>query len=205
MVTSVVLGVRIALLLVFGWIVFYRVVFLRNPRRRIPSGNVVVSPADGKVVRVAKLSGDHIVIRKMKFGKVPVDTKDFLDGTLVSIFMSPLNVHYNRAPITSTVEEVVHRPGRFFNAGDLSKSLHNEHTQIVLDSVVGKVIVVQIAGFLARRISCFLKKKQKVNKGERIGLIHMGSQASILLPKSVIVTVGVGERVLGGTTIIGSY
>ncbi|MDA1197194.1 MAG: phosphatidylserine decarboxylase [Nanoarchaeota archaeon] len=203
MVESYILGVEIAAVLVIVWIVFYRLVFLRNPHRVIPSGNVVVSPADGRVIRVVKLSGKSGFIRKGRFGKVPINAKEFLDGTLVSIFMSPLHVHYYRAPLGAVVTSVVHRSGTFFNAGDLTKSLRNEHTQITLKSKVGTILVIPIAGFLARRIHCFVKKKQKVNKGERLGLISMGSQTTVLLPKKITVSVKEGDAVEAGSSIMG--
>ncbi len=204
MVGVVVSGIRIAVSLILAWIVFYRFVFLRNPHRVIPSGKSVVSPADGRVIRVVRLTGKSGFIRKGKFGKVPIDTKAFLGGTLVSVFMSPFNVHYYRAPLAGTVKEVVHRNGTFFNASDLQKSLRNEHTQISLNSKQGTIIVIPIAGFLARRINCFVKKKQSVEKGERLGLISMGSQTTVLFPKSVSVTVAVGDRVNAGSSVIGS-
>ena len=204
MVDAIISGIRIAAALVLAFIVFYRFIFLRNPNRVIPSGNSVVSPADGRVIRVVNLSGKSGFIRKGRFGKVPIDTKKFLGGTLVSIFMSPFNVHYYRAPLAGVVESVTHRAGTFFNASDLQKSMRNEHTQISLKSSVGSILVIPIAGFLARRIHCFVEGKQKIERGERLGLISMGSQTTLLLPKSVSVTVAVGDRVNAGSSVIGS-
>lgn len=178
---------------------FYRFIFLRDPFRAIPGGESIVSPADGKIIRIEPLTPQSIHLRKGFLGKIPLPRTG---GKLVSIFMSPLDVHFIRSPFIGKVISAKHSPGTFFNAGNLQKSFFNEHTIVRLRTAFGTMHVIMIAGFLARRIHCFVKPGQNINKGEKIGLISMGSQASIILPSSLHVRVSLGERVKGGISIL---
>ncbi len=201
---SWILGIISGLGLLF--FLFYRFVFLRDPERRIPPGDVVVSPADGKVIRIIEVNANTIRIKKGWLGNILLSPP--FKGTyyLISVFMSPLDAHINRAPLDGKVESIKHTKGAFFNAGSLEKSFSNENNQIVFHTAIGNVLVVQIAGFLARRIACWVKMNQKVNKGEKIGMINLGSQVSMLIPKNGIrLAVGVGERVKGGQSIIAHF
>jgi len=121
---------------------------------------------------------------------------------VVSIFMSPIDAHINRAPIAGTIVSVRHTPGKFFAAYDLEKSMMNEKNEIVIRGRNTKVKVVQIAGFLARRIICRVKKGQSVAKGERIGQIALGSQATVIMPARAKVIVKEGQHVKAGSSVI---
>ena len=159
--------------------------FFRDPDRSIPAEEaVVVSPADGKVV---KISGES-------------------DGTTrISIFLSVFNVHINRSPIAGKVESIRYVPGKFKVAFDERASLENEQNIWVIDNDSQKVRFSQIAGILARRIVCWKKPGDRVGKGERIGLIKFGSRVDIFLPKNVTLEVALGDKVKGGNSVIGRF
>ncbi|MBS3131495.1 phosphatidylserine decarboxylase family protein [Candidatus Woesearchaeota archaeon] len=181
--------------------------FYRDPKRSIPEGNVVVSPADGKIISIIRTKGPDMKISKGLFGKIKTLSKDIgKDCYAVSIFMSPLDVHYNRSPVGGKVLSTLHQPGKFFKAYDLEKSLMNEKNEIIIQNKrLGKVKVIQIAGFLARRISCFVKAGQKIDKGDKVGFISLGSQATVILSSKAHLKVKKGDKVKAGSSVIASY
>ncbi|MDP3765796.1 MAG: phosphatidylserine decarboxylase [Nanoarchaeota archaeon] len=216
-----------------GWIItaiiamilllaFFLLNFYRDPPRKIPKGNNIVAPADGKIISIIntsknsrmrklgfrsliypKLAHNQLKIKKHIFGKIKTLTGDIAaECCIISIFMSPLDVHINRAPIDGTIKSIKHSKGKFFKAYDLEKSLENEKNEIVIENKKIKVKVIQIAGFLARRIKCYVKKNQKVNKGDKIGMIALSSQTTLILPKGVDLKVKVNDKVKAGETII---
>lgn len=159
--------------------------FFRDPKRVPPNDpNVVVSPADGKVTRVKPVS----------------DAPD--SPTVVSIFLSPLDVHINRAPIPGRIVDVVYSRGKFLMATNEMASLVNEQNALTIDGPI-RVVCTQIAGILARRIVCWKGKGDTLSLGERFGMIKFSSRTDIVLPPNVEVTVTEGSRVRGGTTVIG--
>jgi phosphatidylserine decarboxylase len=161
--------------------------FFRDPRRAVPTASgLVVSPADGKVTRIEKLSGDG------------ADSP-----TVVSIFLSPFDVHINRAPIAGQVIDVTYTKGRFIAATSDNASLVNEQNALTIKGEKMTVVCKQIAGVLARRIVCWKSPGDSLELGERFGLIKFGSRTDLVLPSGVEVLVKVGERVSGGVTIIG--
>src|SRR3989338_4375974 len=173
--------------------------FYRDPERKIPKGNDIVSPADGKVISIIDTSKEVIKVKKGFVGKIRVLTKDVAKKCyVVSIFMSPLDVHVNRVPIEGTIKSIKHTKGKFFKAYDLEKSLENEKNEIVIQNKNLKIKVIQIAGFLARRIMCRVKVNQKVDKGHKIGFIALGSQTTIILPKNLKLKVKTGDKVKAG-------
>jgi len=179
--------------------------FYRDPERTIPQGNNIVSPADGTVIKILRIDKKTAEIEKGLLGKIRVLTKDISDSCyLVSIFMSPLDVHVNRAPITGTVRKIKYSKGTFFNARDFERSLENEHNEILIENKkIGKIKTIQISGFLARRIRCNLKENQHVDKGARIGKILLGSQATLIMPvKNITILVQEGQKVLAGSSLI---
>jgi phosphatidylserine decarboxylase len=185
------------------FLLFYRFIFMRNPPIKVPGGNAIVSPADGRVMGVTSLEKKEILIHKGWLGKVKQVNVPAKKCYLVSIFMSPVHVHYNRSPLAGRVEQIAYHRGTFYNAGHPEKSLLNENNQITLSTVIGKIVVIQIAGFLARRIECHVKKNQNVNKGDNLGFINLGSQVSVLLPKDKVrMLIKEGDHVTGGETII---
>ncbi|MBI4734751.1 MAG: phosphatidylserine decarboxylase [candidate division NC10 bacterium] len=168
----------------------FLVYFFRDPERAIPQGErLVVAPADGRIVAIKPFPD-----WKGPFGE-PL--------TRVSIFLSVLDVHVNRAPLTGMVNAVTHSPGRFVAAWGEAASAENEQTLIHFASPDGDVWVKQIAGLLARRIVCRVKPGQKVAAGDRIGLIRFGSRVDCILPATAELRVRRGQAVRGGSTILG--
>ena len=177
--------------------------FYRDPERKIPKGNNIVAPADGKVISIIRTNQKNIKIRKGALGKVRILADDIAkDCYVVSIFMSPLDVHINRAPIEGIIKLVKHTKGMFFRAYDLEKSMENEKNEIIIRNKKLKIKVVQVAGFLARRIKCYVKPNQKVNKGQRVGMIALGSQATLVMPSYVALKARVNDKVKAGQSII---
>ena len=167
-------------------ITLFMLYFFRDPQREPPQDPLaVVAPADGKVTRVSTIA----------------DGSD--SPTLVSIFLSPLDVHINRAPIAGTVTNVAYTPGKFLMATDKNASLVNEQNALTIQGDEITVVCKQIAGILARRIICWKQPGQHVNLGERFGLIKFSSRTDLLLPPQVEVLVTEGMRVRGGVTIVG--
>ncbi len=163
--------------------------FFRDPERDVPEGEgIFVAPADGRVIVVSKAYED----RHLKSSALQI-----------SIFMSPLNVHVNRAPCDGTVESVMHTPGRFLSAFKPEASLQNENIAMVLDTKYGKILVRQVAGFIARRAVCRVKSGDVLQKGGRYGVIKFSSRVDIYLPENAKITVKINDRVRAGETVIG--
>ncbi len=161
--------------------------FFRDPERTIPSdSDIIVSPADGRVTRVQ-----------------PLDPSASDSGTVVSIFLSPLDVHINRAPIAGTVTEVAYTHGKFLIATSEKASILNEQNALTIKGEKIEVVCKQIAGIVARRIVCWKKPGDSVGLGERFGLIKFSSRTDLIMPASVEVLVQEGTRVKGGLSIVG--
>lgn len=161
--------------------------FFRDPKREITTDqNLIVSPADGRVTLVTEIEP----------GKA-----DSLK--LVSIFLSPFDVHINRAPIAGTITDVRYASGKFLMATNTNASEVNEQNVLTIQGERITVVCKQIAGILARRIVCWKKAGEKVALGERFGLIKFGSRTDLILPACVDVLVSKGMRVKGGSSIIG--
>jgi phosphatidylserine decarboxylase len=157
--------------------------FFRDPKRVPPSdSDVVVSPADGKVTRIGPAGAD---------------------STVISIFLSPLDVHINRSPIPGKIVDVLYSPGKFLMATNEKASLVNEQNALTIQGEKITVVCKQIAGILARRIVCWKAEGDSLGLGERFGMIKFSSRTDVLLPANVRVTVKEGDRVRGGTTVIG--
>jgi phosphatidylserine decarboxylase len=160
--------------------------FFRDPKRVPPSDpDVVVSPADGRITRIGSL----------------VSGAD--SPTVISIFLSPLDVHINRSPIPGKIVDMLYSPGKFLMATNEKASLVNEQNALTIQGEKITVVCKQIAGILARRVVCWKRKGDNLGLGERFGMIKFSSRTDILLPANVRVTVKEGERVRGGTTVIG--
>ena len=156
--------------------------FFRNPTRTIPGDpGTIVSPADGKVVRLERV------------GNV----------TRMSIFLSLFNVHVNRSPIAGRIEAVDYRPGKFLVAFNDKASTDNERNIVMVSDGRITIVFTQIAGIVARRIVFWKKAGDTVAKGELVGLIRFGSRVDVLFPAGTEATVSVGDRVKGGSTRIG--
>jgi phosphatidylserine decarboxylase len=161
--------------------------FFRDPQRDTPSdANVIVSPADGRVTRVRLLS--------------PAEPDS---PTIISIFLSPLDVHINRAPIAGKITDVTYQHGKFLMATREDSSLVNEQNTLTIQGADVTVVCKQIAGILARRIICWKRAGEELAVGERFGLIKFSSRTDLIVPPGVEITVREGMRVRGGLTIIG--
>ena len=168
----------IFLLLLSAFVAF----FFRNPNRVVPAdSSAIVSPADGRVVKIERT------------GNV----------TKISIFLSIFNVHVNRSPIRGRIEAIDYKPGKFKAAFNHAASTENERNVILVADGDLKVVFTQIAGVVARRIVCWKKVGDSVGKGELVGLIRFGSRVDVLLPAAAEATVEKGDRVRGGSSVIG--
>jgi phosphatidylserine decarboxylase len=155
--------------------------FFRDPARTVPTAdNIVVSAADGKLTRI----------------------DDNSDGKLVSVFLSPLDVHINRAPIGGKITHADYVRGRKIPATSDSASLVNERNSITITGERMTVVCTQIAGILARRIVCWKSTGDELDIGQKYGLIKFSSRTDVLMPKEVEIQVSIGDRVKGGETII---
>ena len=155
--------------------------FFRDPDREIPQGAVAVSPADGRVAAVKSESADL---------------------TRISVFLNIFDVHVNRAPIAGRIQEVFYKRGRFLAANREEASSQNEQNLIVIEGDGVEVAFRQIAGLIARRIVCYKKAGERVETGERIGLIKFGSRADVLLGPEWDIQVRPGMRVRAGSSIL---
>jgi len=162
--------------------------FFRDPERVIPAGDVVVSPADGRV----------IVVRRL-------DDADHPFEWFVSIFMNIFNVHVNRAPVSGRLETYSYCKGKFRPANHGSATIENEHNEIVIVDGNRTVRVSQVAGLIARRIVFWKKIGDPLIKGERIGLIRFGSRLDLWLPATVRIKVQLGQKVTAGQTILAEF
>ncbi|MGA8752859.1 phosphatidylserine decarboxylase family protein [Candidatus Deferrimicrobium sp.] len=166
--------------------------FFRNPDRTPPPGaGVVVSPADGRIVYA---------------GESPPGRYALVAGQRVSVFMSPFDVHVNRAPVTGRVASVRYHKGAFHVASVDKASLRNEQNGVAILTPEGRTVTyVQIAGMVARRIVCDLKEGEPVRQGQRVGMIRFGSRVDLYLPAEVRLSVVHGDRVRAGESVIGVF
>ncbi len=192
------LAIVTALLFALGWkntgmvvlvLALFVLFFFRDPERPVPAGdNLVVSPADGRVIVIKDIFEPTYLKQEVK---------------QISIFLSVFNVHVNRAPVGGTVETVKYNPGKFHVASVDKASLDNEQTAMVIVNGEHRVLVKQIAGLIARRIVCYARPGDALKTGERYGLIRFGSRVDIFLPRDAEIKVKVGDRIKGSRDIIG--
>lgn len=174
---------------VFSILFFLLVWFFRNPTRNIPEKNnaMVYAPADGKVVTIEKVEESEY----LKDARIQV-----------SIFMSPLNVHVNRNPVSGTVRYAKYHPGKYLVAWHPKSSTENERTTTVIDTGKHQVLFRQIAGALARRIVQYVKQEDKVEQGAEMGFIKLGSRVDVFLPLDSEILVKEGDKVSGALDVI---
>jgi phosphatidylserine decarboxylase len=162
--------------------------FFRDPDRNPPTGdNLVLSPADARV---------------MTAGDLPWPGAPEGEWKVVSMFLSPMDVHINRTPVAGIVRRVEYHPGKFLPAYQKQAGELNEWTEVWFDRPGGPVVVRQIVGILARRIVCRLEQGQKVAAGDRFGVMKFGSRIDMFIPRSATIHVKVGDKVVGGETTI---
>ncbi|MEP6945224.1 MAG: phosphatidylserine decarboxylase [Acidobacteriota bacterium] len=167
---------------VFLFVCLFMAYFFRDPHRQTPMGpNIIVSAADGRVTRIDEMD----------------------EGWLVSVFLSPLDVHINRSPISGTIGSIEYTPGKKLPATSNNASFVNERNTLVITNPEMTVKCTQIAGILARRIVCWPRTGDNLERGQRFGLIKFSSRTDLLMPSEVKLEVKVGDRVKGGETIIG--
>jgi phosphatidylserine decarboxylase len=175
---------------IFGLTTLFVTWFFRNPQRTPPPDpKAIISPCDGKVIRIET-----------------VENHELLAGPLqkISIFMNVFNVHVNRIPYDGVIEGIRYYPGKFVSANLDKASAENERNALVVGLKDGeKMLVIQIAGLVARRIVCWVAEGMSVNRGERFGLIRFGSRLDVFLPTRTKVSVRVGDKVRAGETPIG--
>jgi phosphatidylserine decarboxylase len=170
-------------------VTLFVVYFFRNPHRTVPTdANAVVAPADGFIIYLGPSNEEHL--RQ--------------EMTKISIFMSVFNVHVNRSPLTGRVLDEFYEKGKFLDVRDERATFENERSGLVLEDEKGKkIVVVQVAGLIARRIVCYLKKGDSTVRGSRYGLIRFGSRLDVYLPPEADVRVKTGEKTVAGETILG--
>jgi phosphatidylserine decarboxylase len=182
------LGVQVAGGVVIALAIFVTS-FFRDFDQETPAGDdVICSPADGLVVDVSSLEeGPHKGKR------------------IIRIFLSVFDVHVQRSPINAAVESVVYRKGLFLDARHARAHIDNEQSSMTLSSAKGTLVVIQIAGLIARRIKCWVKAGDRLGAGQRYGLIRFGSQVDVIMPAKTEMRVKVGDRVVGGKTVLATW
>ncbi len=184
-------AIRYSILCVVGIVTIFVLNFFRDPYRMPPEGDrIIISPADGKVVLIR----DVVEQEYLKS-----------DAVQVSIFMSPIDVHVNRFPISGIVGYFKYIPGEYIVAFDEKSSLRNERTHIGVDNNGFKILFKQIAGTVARRIVADITVGQTAKAGERFGMIKFGSRVDLIMPKRSHVCVQLNDRVVAGETVIAEY
>ncbi len=165
--------------------------FFRDPERTPPAGDhLILSPADGTVIKIEEVTEERYIKG---------------DSKLVCIFMSPVNVHVNRNPISGTVGYYEYVKGEYFAAFEDKASLKNEQTHIGMENDHGKVFFKQIAGFVARRIVADLKVGDSMERGKRFGMIKFGSRVDIYVPKHAEIKVSLNQKTVAGETVIAEW
>ena len=193
---SIFLVTTVPLLSFFSFLItFFILWFFRDPDRNTPNEEgKIISPADGKVCLIDTSTPP----KELNYGNEKM--------LRVCIFMNVFNVHVNRSPIRGKIKKIEYKEGSFFNASLDKASEKNERNSVIITTESGiEIIVVQIAGLIARRILSFVNDGDRLNLGERFGLIRFGSRVDIYLPKTFKSEVKVGDKTIAGETIIGSY
>lgn len=164
--------------------------FFRDPSRvQLEAENGIICPADGKVILVKEIVDDRFIHDKV---------------IKISIFMNMFNVHVNRIPVSGTVDRIIFKPGKFYSADKNKAALHNEYCAMIIKTDENKTYgVVQVAGLIARRIVCRAEQGDKVQAGDRYGLIRFGSRVDLYLPTDTKITITRGRKVKAGETLLG--
>ena len=176
------------------FLTFFVLWFFRDPQRNIPKDkNLIISSADGKVCLIDRAyPPEELRMEAQKMKRI-------------CVFMNVFNVHINRSPVKGYVEEIVYKKGKFLNASLDKASDKNERNSLILSTQNGtKIIVVQIAGLIARRILSFVSSNEELYQGERFGLIRFGSRVDIYMPLDAVEKCKVGDRVVAGESILAS-
>lgn len=184
--------VKIVLLVLSVFLISFTLYFFRDPIRHLPGNltdNDIISPADGKIMMIEEIHENEFLNSSAK---------------MIGIFLSPLNVHVNRIPISGKVSFYQYIKGEFIAAFDHKSSERNERTVIGIQGAKFKVLFKQITGFVARRIVCELKTGDNAVAGEKFGMIKFGSRVDVIMPLNAEIKVSVNQKVVGGETILAS-
>jgi phosphatidylserine decarboxylase len=172
----------------FQVLTLFMVYFFRDPERVTPADrNAFYAPADGKIIRIKESEENELLNAR---------------ALMISIFMSPLNVHVNRVPADGTVKEVKYFPGKFLQAFKDEASHYNEHITMLYETEHGNIVLKQIAGSVARRAVCRVKPGDKLKQGDRYGIIKFSSRIDMFLPLDTAVKVQLNDKVKAGETIL---
>jgi phosphatidylserine decarboxylase len=185
-------SIILKVIILISWLlVLFSVYFFRDPDRKIPKGdNLITSPADGKVIVIEEIP----------------ETEFFKSNVWkISIFMSVFDAHINRIPIDGQVTYFNYQKGKFLQAYKDAASYENEQTTILIENNKFKLLFKQIAGILARRIVCYIREGWHVRQGDRFGMIKFGSRVDIFLPIETRLNIKLNQKVIAGATIIGYY
>ena len=184
----------ILIALIGFFLTFFVLWFFRDPKRNTPQDeNLIISSADGKVCLIDEAYPPE---------ELPIESQKM---KRICVFMNVFNVHVNRSPVQGNVDHIVYKEGKFLNASLDKASDKNERSSLVLNTQNGtKIIVVQIAGLIARRILSFISPNMLLNQGERFGLIRFGSRVDIYLPLDAVEKCKVGDKVVAGESILAS-
>ncbi|MGD8781505.1 MAG: phosphatidylserine decarboxylase family protein [Ignavibacteria bacterium] len=176
------------LILLSVFVVIFTLNFFRDPDRNTPKrDNVIIAPADGKVISISKLVPEEFITENVN---------------MLSIFMSPLDVHVNRIPVSGKIKYLNHKEGKFLKAFEGEAYIENERNLIGIENENGKVLFSQVAGAMARRIVCELNLDDTVQLGKRFGMIKFGSRSDIYAPLNWKPVVNIGDKVKAGETIL---
>ena len=188
------LSASILIALIGFFLTFFVLWFFRDPNRNTPQDeNLIISSADGKVCLIDEAYPPE---------ELPIESQKM---KRICVFMNVFNVHVNRSPVQGNVDHIVYKEGKFLNASLDKASDKNERSSLVLNTQNGtKIIVVQIAGLIARRILSFISPNMQLNQGERFGLIRFGSRVDIYLPLDAVEKCKVGDKVVAGESILAS-
>ncbi len=182
---------RYALFILALFTMVFTLQFFRDPERNPPTGkNILISPADGKIIVIKEVDEPNFIKDK---------------AIQISVFMSPVNVHVNRIPVSGTVGYVRYIQGKFLAAFEDKASSENERSEIGINSPLGKIFFTQVAGFVARRIIYDLKEGDSVVIGKRFGMIKFGSRVDVIAPKNWVPNVKIGDAVSAGETVLFRY
>lgn len=201
------LGISIIIItLAFFLFLFYKLYFLRDPLIEVPEGNNIVSPASGKVIKIIELKSKQVNIDKWSFGRIKTMTTGLTKPHyMICIMMTPFDMHHQKAPLNGRITDIMHRKGKLRNAvmgaENLKAMIENERNEITIKTGIGKIKVIQIAGLIARRIYCSVRRYQNIKKSDDLGVIKMGSQVSLIIPK-LDLEIKEGDKVDAGETII---
>ena len=173
---------------ILSLITFCLCFFFRDPKRKIPKkNNAILSPADGKIVKIQTLESHQ---------SLPSPT------TIISIFLSLLDVHITRAPLSGLVEKIEFHSGKYFSAYKEEASLKNKSNSIYMKSDGRNILIRQIVGYAARRLKCYVSRNEKIEKGQKIGLMYFGSRVEVFLPPGIQLKIRLNQKVIAGETEI---